>query len=48
MSDYIRYRAGVLREEGLKPEQLLENIRDTGEAKSVLSKFADLVKKIER
>lgn len=48
MSDYIRYRAGALREEGLKPEQLLENVRDTREANSVLSKFAELVKKRDR
>ena len=45
MSDYIRYRAEALREEGLDPERLLEQVTDTDEAKSVLKKFTELVQK---
>ena len=41
MSEYIRYRSDAIREEGLNPEQLLENITDTKEAKSVLRKFTE-------
>ena len=44
MSDYIRYRADALREEGLNPEQLLEDVTDTEEAKSVLRKFTELIR----
>ena len=43
-SEYIRYRADAIREEGLNPEQLLERIRDTKEATSVLNKFTELVR----
>lgn len=42
-SDYIRYRADALREEGLNPKKLLAGITDTIEAKSVLKKFTELV-----
>jgi len=42
-SDYIRYRAPDLREEGLDPEQLMAGVTDTVEAKSVLNKFTELV-----
>jgi GMP synthase (glutamine-hydrolysing) len=45
MSDYIRYRAPAMREEGLNPEQLLDRVTQTKEAKSVLKKFAELVQK---
>ena len=41
-SDYIRYRADDLREEGLNPECLLEKTTDTEEAKSVLRTFTDI------
>jgi len=44
MSEYIRYRSDAIREEGLNPEQLLEKITDTREAKSVLRVFADMLK----
>jgi GMP synthase (glutamine-hydrolysing) len=44
MSEYIRYRSVAIREEGLNPEQLLEKITDTEEAKSVLRVFADMLK----
>ena len=44
MSEYIRYRSDAIREEGLNPEQLLDQIADTGEAKSVLRVFADMLK----
>jgi GMP synthase (glutamine-hydrolysing) len=43
MSDYIRYRAEALYEEHLDPKQLLDQITDTEEAKSVLKKFAGLI-----
>lgn len=43
MSEYIRYRADALREEGLAPEQLLGYTTDTVEAKTVLRKFAEFV-----
>lgn len=42
-SDYIRYRADALREEGLNPEQLLAGVTDTADAKTVLKKFTELV-----
>jgi GMP synthase (glutamine-hydrolysing) len=45
MSEYIRYRAKALCEEGLNPEQLLDNTTDTAAAKTVLRKFAELIKK---
>jgi len=45
MSDYIRYRAEALREEGLSPEQLLAQVTDTETAKSVLKKFTEFVQK---
>ncbi len=44
MSEYIRYRADAIREEGLDPEQLLENVTDTEVAKSVLGKFTESIK----
>ena len=44
MSEYIQHRAEALREEGLNPERLLENTKDTVEAKSVLRKFVDIYK----
>ena len=43
MSDYIRYRADDLREEGLNPEKLMANVMETEEAGSVLRKFASLL-----
>jgi len=43
-SDYIRYRADVLREEGLNAEQLLAGVTDTVEAKTVLKKFTELLR----
>lgn len=43
MSEYIGYRAGALREEGLNPEALLDSATDTREANSVLKKFAGLI-----
>lgn len=42
-SDYIRYRADALREEGLNPEKLLAGVTDTTEAKSVLRRFTELI-----
>ena len=47
MSDYIRFRGAVMREEGLNPEQLLDHVTDTKEAKSVLRTFAELIQKQE-
>jgi len=44
VSDYIRYRAVALREEGLDPEHLLSQTVDTEEARSVLQKFTKLVR----
>jgi len=43
VSDYIRYRAEALYRENLDPKQLLEQVTDTEEAKSVLKKFAELI-----
>lgn len=43
MSDYIRYRADALREEGLNPEQLKANVTEAEEAGFVLRKFANLL-----
>jgi len=43
VSDYIRYRADALREEGLSPEQLRANVTETEEAGSVLRKFTSLL-----
>ena len=43
-SDYIRYRADALREEGLNPEQLMAQVANTDVAKSVLKKFAELIR----
>jgi len=42
MSEYIRFRAEALSEEGLNPEQLLGNTTETKVAKSVLRRFADM------
>ena len=47
MSEYIHYRGADLREEGLNPEQLLDHVKDTKEAKSVLKTFAELIQKQE-
>ena len=46
MSEYIRYRADALREEGLSPDRLLENNTDTVAANSVLRTFADIVNRM--
>lgn len=43
VSDYIRYRAGDLRKEGLDPESLLAAATETEAASTVLKKFASLV-----
>lgn len=43
MSDYIHYRAGALREEGLNPEELMASVTETEEAASVLRKFVELL-----
>jgi GMP synthase (glutamine-hydrolysing) len=43
MSEYIRHRADNLREEGLDPDQLLNKVTDTPEARSVLKKFRELL-----
>ncbi len=43
MSEYVRNRSDVLREEGLSPTQVLNNITDTEDAKSILRKFAELI-----
>lgn len=44
-SDYIRYRADALIEEGLDPQGLLANVTQTEDAKTVLQCFTGLVKK---
>ena len=44
MSEYIRYRADAIREEGQSPEQLLDKITDTEVANSVLMKFANMIR----
>ena len=43
MSDYVRYRAEALREEGLNPEQLMANVTEAKEAASVLKRFVELL-----
>lgn len=43
MSKYINFRAEAIRQEGLNPEELLGNIADTEQAKSVLKSFANLL-----
>jgi GMP synthase (glutamine-hydrolysing) len=43
MSEYIRYRADNIREEGLDPDKLLNKVTDTPEARSVLKKFKSLL-----
>ena len=43
VSDYIRYRAGDLRKEGLDPEKLLAAATETEAASTVLKKFTSLV-----
>jgi len=45
MSDYIRYRSSALLEEGLNPQELLSEVTETKEAKSVLKKFTGLVQR---
>jgi len=42
-SDYIRYRAGDLRREGLDPDRLMSEVSETEAASSVLKKFIGLV-----
>lgn len=42
MAEYIRHRAEALRCEGLDPDQLLLQVTDTGQARSVLQKFKNL------
>lgn len=42
MTKYIIYRSDAIREEGLDPDALLEQVRDTNEATSVLKKFGNL------
>jgi len=44
MSEYINCRSKALLKEGLDPEQLLRQITDTSEAKSVLSTFVNLIR----
>lgn len=41
-SDYIRYRASALLEEGLNPEVLLAKTTDTRKAKTILRKFVEI------
>jgi len=43
VTDYIRYRAGDLRAEGLDPEGLLDAVTETEAAASVLKQFTCLV-----
>jgi GMP synthase (glutamine-hydrolysing) len=43
MEEYIRHRAKVLCSEGLNPEQLLQQVKDTGPARSVLQTFKALL-----
>ena len=43
MSEYITYRADAIREEGLDPQELLGKVSDTGQARSVLRRFTDLL-----
>ena len=43
MAEYIRCRAGALRDEGLNPQHLLDNTADAIAARSVLRKFAQRV-----
>lgn len=43
-TEYIRHRAEVLRDEGLDPEQLLQQVTDTPQARSVLPVFRALLK----
>ena len=43
MSEYIRCRKEKLLEEGLNPDQLLNKVKDTPEARSVLKKFKALL-----
>lgn len=40
MSQYIKCRAEAIREEGLNPDQILDNVADTEVARSVLRMFA--------
>lgn len=47
MSEYIRYRADALREEGLNLEQLLDKTTDTEEAKTVLQVFATISQQLQ-
>ena len=43
MKKYFHYRSDAMREEGLNPEQLSENTKETEEAKSVLRVFAEML-----
>jgi GMP synthase (glutamine-hydrolysing) len=44
-SDYIRYRADALREEGLEPDCLMDRVTETEAARSVLKRFAEFIEK---
>ncbi len=44
MREYIALRSGAIRQEGLNPEGLMQKVTDTPEAKTVLKKFAGLVR----
>lgn len=43
MSEYIHHRSSALAREGLDPEQLKKEVRDTPEARSVLTVFKSLL-----
>jgi len=43
MTKYINYRAEAIRQEGLDPEELLERVADTKQAKTVLQRFTALL-----
>lgn len=43
MSEYIRYRADALLEEGMTPESLLASVKDSEQAESVLRRFVELL-----
>jgi GMP synthase (glutamine-hydrolysing) len=43
MSDYIKIRAEAIRQEGHNPEELLNKVKDTDRAQSVLQRFSELL-----
>ncbi len=43
MTQYVKLRAVALREEGLKPEQLVARVKATEKATTVLQRFAEIV-----